>query len=589
MSQTDNYEFSKSCMSQAPNKYTPYSKKEWNYLNDINSGVYTNASLSLVQFDLTSIFNSSRFTDTADLFLVLPIVFQAAFSSGTATIAPGTVLPASIISKLTNNANLIHQCDIVANGKVLEQVQPYINKYVEFKMLSEMSVTDLKTIGPSLGFSDNVDNPFSVQWNNVTSATASYSGNGVCNNRFATAKASMGTQYTTSLNPSYQNVNLVNSAISQRVSQTVDATQTAVNILSPNIYGTSGTAGAFLMTPTQLANEFKPYYTVLNNFMVFYDACVIRLKDVYDSMANCGLTKRFDATLRVYVNTGTINSSVTSPNTTTVGYYSSLSSSTFTNTCPLTINWLPDTNANGGIPLTTTNIVAGCYIARPPTTNIAGINMASSGASHPMSSCRCYYSSIELKKSEEIRYIEENRNKKVVYRSVISNMYTAIPSGGSWSQLVQSGITNPCGLLIMPFVDGTVASTGGFGPGGSPFDTNVCHPLSITNLQVSVGGVNQLANTLFYTYENFLEQVNVFESLTSSDLGIGVGLISKDFWEINRTYYVNIGRGQPADMLTPRNINVSFTNNSNVSIQVLIFVIYLDECEIDVETGIIKK
>jgi asparagine synthetase B (glutamine-hydrolysing) len=35
--------------------------------------------------------------------------------------------------------------------------------------------------------------------------------------------------------------------------------------------------------------------------------------------------------------------------------------------------------------------------------------------------------------------------------------------------------------------------------------------ISLTNLQVAVGGVNQLASTLYYTYENFIEQVNLFE------------------------------------------------------------------------------
>ena len=45
----------------------------------------------------------------------------------------------------------------------------------------------------------------------------------------------------------------------------------------------------------------------------------------------------------------------------------------------------------------------------------------------------------------------------------------------------------------------------------------------------------------------------------------------------------------PADKLQPRNINVSFSNNSNVPIDVIIFTFYSDQLTIDVETGIVTK
>ena len=54
-------------------------------------------------------------------------------------------------------------------------------------------------------------------------------------------------------------------------------------------------------------------------------------------------------------------------------------------------------------------------------------------------------------------------------------------------------------------------------------------------------------------------------------------------------YFVNVERGNVADKLQPRNINVSFTNNSNVPIDVIIFTFYSDQLTIDVETGIVTK
>ncbi len=57
---SDNYEFTKSSIPQAIDDYSPYiDKQSNNYINDINSGVYTNNSLSLVTFDLGQIYNSN--------------------------------------------------------------------------------------------------------------------------------------------------------------------------------------------------------------------------------------------------------------------------------------------------------------------------------------------------------------------------------------------------------------------------------------------------------------------------------------------------------------------------------------------------
>ncbi len=78
---SDNYEFEKSSRPQDVDGYSPYVDKQYNgFINDLNSGVYTNTSLSLVQFDLGQIYNSQKFTDTNDMFLVVPITMVAGMS-----------------------------------------------------------------------------------------------------------------------------------------------------------------------------------------------------------------------------------------------------------------------------------------------------------------------------------------------------------------------------------------------------------------------------------------------------------------------------------------------------------------------------
>ena len=92
-------------------------------------------------------------------------------------------------------------------------------------------------------------------------------------------------------------------------------------------------------------------------------------------------------------------------------------------------------------------------------------------------------------------------------------------------------IVHPTAVLICPFI--AAVSSSGFGDfqWKSPFDTcpATMFPLSLTNLQVAVGVQNVLQSTLSMTYENFLQQVNLAEQLTSSDFGVSTGLINQQY------------------------------------------------------------
>ena len=50
-----------------------------------------------------------------------------------------------------------------------------------------------------------------------------------------------------------------------------------------------------------------------------------------------------------------------------------------------------------------------------------------------------------------------------------------------------------------------------------------------------------------------------------------------------------VERGNAADKLNGRNINVSFTNNSNEPVEVMVFIFYSDEITIDVQTGLVTR
>jgi hypothetical protein len=347
------------------------------------------------------------------------------------------------------------------------------------------------------------------------------------------------------------------------------------------------------MSPTDITAEFKPYYTLNGSIMTWYDVALIPMKYFTDCLDKIGLIKRASLVIRCYLNTGTLSLPVTSPGTTTLGY-GAVANSTFSNTVPFTINHLNGLPADGGVPLTTSSIVAGLYIARPPITAVNGINLGLNAVTHPMAACRMNYSSIKLNPNRSQLYIQENRAKEVVFENFITNQYNSIPAGGTFSQLVQSGIKNPVGILIVPTISATQPTTVGgstalgFNQWSSCTDTFPASfsPISLTNLQVQLGGINVLSGTsLNYTYENFLEQVSLADKLTSSDFGVQAGIISEKWFEMNRTYWVDLSRGREADKATMRNLTISFRNQSQVACDLLVFTVYLDRVVVDVETG----
>lgn len=601
---SDNYEFSKSSAPQSTSAYSPYVDKQWNYINDINSGVYSNNSgLTLVQWDLTSIYNSAGFSDASDLYLAVPVVMNAAFSAsaaGSAIIPPATAAGYSLLSMKSNYQHLIHQIEITCNGKVCEQMQPFISVVKNFQLLSTMSATDLKSMSVSLGMSDTLDNERSVVWDTVPAAAGTAQGGvGLCNNKAFGLVASTEQQL---FQNTQQNSGTVNGAIQKRISRFVDASKD--NGASFNgIYGknTDANSPIAIMSATQLTQEYKPYYTVTDTgIMTWYDVGLIPLKYISDFIDKLGLVKKLDLVLRCYFNTGSLAVPVLDANLATTSYGKFINS-TFSNTCPFTVNYLSGTNGNGGLPALTTQISAGLFIGRTPTTSVApaGINLGSGGSSHSMPACRCYYSQVKLDPSRALSYVQENADKQVVYEQVLFNQYSSIRGGSTFSQLVQSGIKNPTSVLIIPFISttcsdrngGAGASELGFSQYGNCFDTSpsTYAPISLNNLQVTLGGVNILNTNLNYTFENFLSQVVNAESLTSSDIGIATGLITQSWWEMNRVYFVDLTRGRAADKEMPRNLNISFSNNTNIPIDIMVFTTYLDKVVINIETGQLRK
>ena len=64
-------------------------------------------------------------------------------------------------------------------------------------------------------------------------------------------------------------------------------------------------------------------------------------------------------------------------------------------------------------------------------------------AQHPLANCRLYYSQVTVDPQKSIDHVQRNRNKKVIYRSFVTNSYTNITTGSSFNALVNSGMYIP--------------------------------------------------------------------------------------------------------------------------------------------------
>ena len=123
----------------------------------------------------------------------------------------------------------------------------------------------------------------------------------------------------------------------------------------------------------------------------------------------------------------------------------------FSGTCPYIVNYLTEASAGGGIPATVANNTAGCYLAKIPATSYNDVDLNNAqGASYPLPACRIYYSQITIQPALAEEYILNNRAKKCIYRTVLTDQYINISAGGNFNQLISSGIVHPTGILIVP-------------------------------------------------------------------------------------------------------------------------------------------
>lgn len=563
---TDSYILAKSEEPQGQDLLTPFESRDWSWVNDINAGVYANngSSNSLIQYDLSTLYNSgASFIDVESMFLVFPVTLSwACTTAAGVTIAPTNAAIENLRVGLKGGyANLINQIEVQVNGRTLSQVQNYANVLSLFQMQAMMSKDDISTLGPSLGLGTSVDSALTLTY----SAAASALGNGVCNSTgLGSLTAPAGYTGTTQFS------GFVNAAFQSRLEQPINTTNGPTGI-------------ATICTLAGIKQEFRPYFAfnATTNISTLYDFAIIRLKDVLDCFSSLPLMQRFDGFLRVYTNPS--QGYVLANQGTGLFTHATTSSQ---NTNPILINTAI------ALPATCTQICYYLGIGGVPQVTALGagsnVNLSTGVASHPLTNTRLYFAKVALKPSIASRYISENRAKRIRFSNFYFSQFQNIASQASFSQLVLSGVSKPVALLCVPYV---AQSVNGFSQLVSEFDsapvTNA--PISLINFQVALGGKNVLENPIQYGFSEFMEQLASYQAINYSDFGLTNGLISKMEFDYGKRFYlIDLARSNHTTATTPRNVVLSFTNNSGVAIDIMVFTIYSFEADVDVSSGMIS-
>jgi hypothetical protein len=281
-----------------------------------------------------------------------------------------------------------------------------------------------------------------------------------------------------------------------------------------------------------------------------------------------------------------------------------------------TINVLPTTtvqsgSANGRPYRISLSVGARCLDSL--TTVLPGYT--SGAVENPCKSIYLYIPAYTFNPSFEQAYIS-SPVKAIKYSDVYQYQVLGVNSGSNFNNLLTNGIANIKSVLILPFfstqgdirlASGTSGQLPGI-PSGitlgantgfiagvpvwqSPFDPAGTGPTSplcqFTNFNVQVSGQNAIYNLQLRAFEQFNNQLYgqnaVNGGLTD---GITSSLIDRQQFDLEYCYYyVNVERMLPVEQSVPKSVQILGTNLSSKTVDLMCFIEYGTEVQIDVLTG----
>lgn len=620
----DNLVFEESINAEVPS--SEFVEKQWLYVNDNNNSSYTGQ----VVLDTTSLSNSGSYINWSEAFLAIPLVLQVEQSAGS-SLTSGLALDYAVGLK-SGFWQILHSLSVEFNNGSIIQQTPFLNVFCSFKNLTSWSDEDLKNWGAVCGFYPDSSKSWLYNNSTVAASVLNYlntSGQGFCNNRNApyveinslpdqvqgtdtmvfVNTTTTATQFSNAIRSTYNegfykrqrwlNFNITQTGATPALTD-VTSNQAALLVTTSGVLSSTGLNQIFMSYVQQAA---------LTRSIVF-DA-VIRLKDVADFFYKCPLLK--GSTMRIYLNTNQVFFTASAVNSA----FTSVTNGTISGSGILALTAAPTILGGGGtnpVMLASMDLGQGLYPIVPVATGTPTLASIKVGLSivktqfsgftttvtAPVTAVRLYAPAYVMSPISEQRYLSLSPTKKIVYNDIFQYQYAGVPSG-SFSFLVTNGIPNIRSVLVCAFLpkasNGTAQAYTTTTVSGvttssllSPFSTSggTPDPISITNFQIQVSGKNLFINQLQYDFETFHEQLAASNQLNGNlTTGLTSGLIGlEDFQSLYRYYYGNCSRSIPSEDGVAKSIQILGTNNTSITVDLMVFIEFQREITVDVRSGL---
>ena len=554
MSSSDHYIFDSSLMSE--DITSPMLTKKNIYILDSNA---TSDYQGQITWDFSQISNSFLWADFKSGVFEIPVTILVE-NTDAGVIADMSAVINSFFCGLKNGSHhLINSINVNVNNTSVISLTNFLNHYVSYRLMTELSQDDQKKLGATQFFSPDSSTSFHY--------ASTQDGPGFTNNR---PNPNVAENYSTqafkfSQNAGFgdrlQNVldfgaNVTDAFYKQTINTTAKCTQNGIS---------------YFVTDTN-----KAYFNIL---------ATIRLRDI------CDLFEQLPLVRGTYVNM-VMNLNTSRQTLTYVKNTQTLTASSVTITAGQT-NPLLIASASANQPNNWLDSIAGGTTAQLEVALGVGTAKTSSGASYTNTllggRCRFYVDLYQLNPLYEERYLSL-KTKEVHYTDIYTYLYqNQIAAGATFNFLATNGISRPRSVIVIPYVskasNGTLTTVPIYqSPFASEPATTSCVPITAWNVLVSGTAIFQMDEQ--YDFTQWLEELSRANAVNGGQSnGFTSGLLSqKDFQYGYRYLVADLSRRLPQDDIA-RSIEIRGTNNTNVAIDLLVIVEYDRKLNLDLSSG----
>jgi hypothetical protein len=579
--------------SMAEGTPSVFVRKDWVSILDNQNQNYQGNQSTL---DTSQLANSNKYFNYREAYLTIPLVLTLTQAvPATAAITPGTATTSlDYVMGLKNwYGSIIHSLTVDYNGTTIVQQTPYTGLWNTFKLMTSLSYQDVVTNGSAMGFwPDNA-----TSWEVTAANSAGAIGSAVSNNRNSGAFPKVANDFT--------QFDSYNEGLLRR-QQGWNFDPLAVTTGQ----GTGGILYGGLLSATNMNLLWKSY--IFNRKGAVVPAagppvvageggCLqiavtaqVMLKHMHSFFERVPLLK--GVFLKLTCNLNQVSTSFT------------VAGNVFT-ACSVTsplggVNPMMIASAGAAVaeasgpsqaPQGSVDLVDGDYIMsvsvgrtclNSTQTSITAVGISTS----PLGgSVLLNIPAYTFNPTFETSYLS-SPIKKIVYSDIYQyQVINQINANGTFNQLITNGIANIKSVLVLPFFQ--QAANGGLSPIQSPFEGAGAGPTSplclLTQFNVQISGQNAIYNTVRYSYEEFMNQLQGCNSINGNLTdGLTSGLVDQKSFEMcYNYYYVNCGRMLPVEEAVPKSVNILGTNMSARGIDLFVFIEYGVEVSVDVLTG----